>query len=60
MFDYASIAAGAFHEYLPVVAELAAGEPFDGFEIGNPDWAQQCTWVRVPRNLGGKEVNGEQ
>ncbi|MBM3790738.1 MAG: S24 family peptidase [Acidobacteria bacterium] len=53
VFDYAAIAARAFHEYLPVVAQLAAGEPFDGFEIGNLDWARQCPWVAVPKHLSG-------
>ncbi|MEI6150509.1 MAG: S24 family peptidase, partial [bacterium] len=49
--DYASIADRAFQEYLPVVAALAAGEPFDGFEIGDLDWARQCPWVGVPQTL---------
>jgi SOS-response transcriptional repressor LexA len=53
VFDYASIAAQAFQEYLPVVAQLAAGDPFDGFEIGSLDWARQCPWVAVPRRLAG-------
>jgi SAM-dependent methyltransferase/phage repressor protein C with HTH and peptisase S24 domain len=52
-FNYASIVAQAFHEYLPVVAQLAAGAPFDGFEIGNLDWARQCPWVAVPKHLAG-------
>ena len=55
MFSYASVTTRAFLEYLPVVAELAAGEPFDGFEIGNLDWAQQCLWVSIPKNLAGEK-----
>jgi phage repressor protein C with HTH and peptisase S24 domain len=54
LFVYADIEAEAFQRYLPVVASLAAGAPFDGFEVDGLDWAPQCSWVEVPRHLAGK------
>ena len=52
--DYASVTGEAFVRYLPVVAALAAGEAFDGFEVGNLEWATDCAWVPVPPRFAGR------
>lgn len=41
----------AFKSALPIVAELAAGPFFDGFETGRMDDLNEVDWIAVPTNL---------
>jgi SOS-response transcriptional repressor LexA len=40
----------AFRTHLPVVASLAAGSPFHGFDVEDLDGLDEVDWVEVPQN----------
>lgn len=44
---------GAYRTHLPVVASLAAGDAFHGFETSDLAHAEDLDWVEVPRKLVG-------
>lgn len=54
LLDYNEIRDEAYKRYLPLVGNLAAGDPFRGIEIGDLDWANECSWVKVPERIAGK------
>ncbi|MEN8716222.1 MAG: methyltransferase domain-containing protein [Verrucomicrobiales bacterium] len=46
---------GAFETHLPVVASLAAGSPFHGFDVENLDWLDDVDWLEVSSNLARRD-----
>jgi SOS-response transcriptional repressor LexA len=54
LFSFEDVERVAFSEALPVVANLAAGAPFAGFDIADLDWCRDCQWANVPKRLARK------
>jgi SAM-dependent methyltransferase/SOS-response transcriptional repressor LexA len=46
---------GAFRTHLPVVASLAAGSPFQGFDVHDLTWLDEVDWMEVPTALAKKD-----
>lgn len=55
LVPFHQIGDGAFTTYLPVVASLAAGSPFHGFEVSDLDWLDEMDWLEVPSSLAKKK-----
>jgi SOS-response transcriptional repressor LexA len=51
LLPFHRIGDGAFRNHLPVVASLAAGAPFQGFEIRDLTWLEDVDWLAVPDRL---------
>jgi SAM-dependent methyltransferase/SOS-response transcriptional repressor LexA len=45
---------GAFRTHLPIVASLAAGSPFQGFEAHDLTWLDGVNWLKVPASVAKK------
>ncbi|MCC5835086.1 MAG: methyltransferase domain-containing protein [Opitutales bacterium] len=54
-FPIHEIGDGAFRTHLPIVASLAAGTPFQGFETRDLNWLEDCDWLEVPSSLAKRD-----
>lgn len=52
--DFEEVREEAYVRYLPLVGSLAAGSPFQGFETGDLNAAEQCAWIEVPPRVARK------
>jgi SAM-dependent methyltransferase/SOS-response transcriptional repressor LexA len=51
IIPFHKVGKGAFTSHLPIVASLAAGDAFHGFETGCLTDAEELEWIRVPARL---------
>ncbi|MBF0498676.1 MAG: methyltransferase domain-containing protein [Candidatus Riflebacteria bacterium] len=51
IFRYSEVASQAFEQFLPLVADVAAGPFFDGFQTGNLDHNDDLEWIEVPSGM---------
>jgi phage repressor protein C with HTH and peptisase S24 domain len=51
LIPFYQVGGRAFVTFLPVVASLAAGSPFHGFDVSDLDWLDEPDWLEVPPNL---------
>lgn len=55
LIPFHEVGEGAFGTHLPVVAALAAGSPFHGFEVSDLDWLEDVDWLEVPSSLAKRK-----
>ncbi len=55
LVPFNQVGEGAFGTHLPVVASLAAGSPFHGFEVSDLDWLEELEWLKVPSRLANRK-----
>ena len=51
ILPFHEIREAAFQTHLPIVASLAAGTPFHGFETRDLSWLDEVDWIAVPASL---------
>lgn len=51
LVPFHEVGEGAYRTHLPVVASLAAGDAFHGFETGDLAHAEDLDWIAVPNSL---------
>lgn len=51
IFPFREVTSQAFEEYLPVVADMAAGSFFDGFQTSDLNYHDHLDWLKVPTHL---------
>jgi SAM-dependent methyltransferase/SOS-response transcriptional repressor LexA len=54
LLQFKDIREQAFTHYLPMVGSIAAGSAFSGFAIGDLNQAADCSWIKTPKKLCGK------
>lgn len=54
VFQFFEVQEYIYTRYLPLVGSLAAGPAFSGFDIADLEQANECSWIKTPESLCGK------